>query len=100
MSITTDYALICVALLDAVPGIQMSESGGVITFYGDALTQAEVDDAVATHKALVIATQYKNDRDYGSIGDQLDMIYWDQVNETTTFKDHVGSVKSAHPKPA
>jgi hypothetical protein len=35
---------------------------------------------------------------YGPIGDQLDMIYWDQVNGTTTFKDHVVAVKASHPK--
>jgi hypothetical protein len=36
---------------------------------------------------------------YGDIGAELDMIYWDQVNDTTTFKDHVAAVKAAHPKP-
>jgi|ETNmetMinimDraft_20_1059909.scaffolds.fasta_scaffold397469_2 hypothetical protein len=36
---------------------------------------------------------------YGSIGDQLDMQYHDGENGTTTWKDHVASVKAAHPKP-
>tara|TARA_R100001463_G_scaffold102723_1_gene157117 strand:+ start:498 stop:797 length:300 start_codon:yes stop_codon:yes gene_type:complete len=36
---------------------------------------------------------------YGSIADQLDMIYWDGKNSTTTFQDHVDAVKAAHPKP-
>lgn len=31
---------------------------------------------------------------YGTIEEQLDMMYWDQVNGTTTWKDHVTSVKS------
>ena len=31
---------------------------------------------------------------YGTIEEQLDMMYWDQVNGTTTWKDHVSSVKS------
>ena len=55
----------------------------------------------ATRQALDIATQYKDDRRkaYGAIGDELDMVYWDQINGTTTFKDHVASVKAAHPKP-
>ena len=35
---------------------------------------------------------------YPTIGDQLDMIYWDQVNGTTTFKDHVAAVKADNPK--
>ncbi len=36
---------------------------------------------------------------YGSIADQLDMMYWDNVNETTTWKDHIAQVKSDNPKP-
>ena len=36
---------------------------------------------------------------YASIGDQLDMQYWDQVNGTTTWKDAIAAVKVAHPKP-
>jgi hypothetical protein len=37
---------------------------------------------------------------YGSIADQLDMQYWDKVNGTTTWKDHIAKVKSDNPKPA
>ena len=36
---------------------------------------------------------------YGSIADQLDMQYWDAVNGTTVWKDHVAQVKSDNPKP-
>ena len=36
---------------------------------------------------------------YGSIQDQLDMQYWDAVNDTTTWKDHIATVKSDNPKP-
>ena len=55
---------------------------------------AKEADYIANHK-------YKDDRReaYGDIGAQLDMIYWDQVNDTTTFKDHIASVKAAHSKP-
>ena len=37
---------------------------------------------------------------YGSIGDQRDMQYKDLVNGTTTWKDHIATVKSDNPKPA
>ena len=37
---------------------------------------------------------------YGSIQDQLDMQYWDSVNGTTTWADHIAQVKSDNPKPA
>ena len=36
---------------------------------------------------------------YGSIADQLDMQYWDNVNSSTTWKDHIAKVKSDNPKP-
>ena len=44
---------------------------------------------------------YKYDRQsaYASIQDQLDMQYWDNVNSTTTWKDHIAQVKSDNPKP-
>ena len=35
---------------------------------------------------------------YASIGDQLDMQYHDAIDGTTTWKDHVKSVKDANPK--
>ena len=37
-------------------------------------------------------------RGYASIGDQLDMQYHDNVDSTTTWKDHVAKVKSDYPK--
>lgn len=36
---------------------------------------------------------------YGSVQDQLDMIYWDGVNGTTTWADHIAQVKADNPKP-
>ena len=37
---------------------------------------------------------------YGSIADQLDMQYWDNVNGTTVWADHIAEVKANNPKPA
>ena len=37
---------------------------------------------------------------YGDLGSQLDMQYWDLVNGTTTWKDHIAQVKADNPKPA
>jgi hypothetical protein len=36
---------------------------------------------------------------YASIEEQLDMQYWDRVNGTSTWKEHIDAVKTAHPKP-
>ena len=37
---------------------------------------------------------------YGPVGDELDMIYRDQVNGTTEYKDHVANVKATTTKPS
>jgi len=36
---------------------------------------------------------------YGSVQDQLDMQYWDSVNGTTIWAEHIASVKENNPKP-
>ena len=36
---------------------------------------------------------------YGDLGSQLDMQYHDSIDGTTTWKDHVASVKTANPNP-
>ena len=45
--------------------------------------------------------QYKYDRQkaYKPLAEQLDMQYWDRVNGTDTWKQHIDAVKTAHPKP-
>ena len=41
---------------------------------------------------------YKNERTYPSLADQLDMQYWDKKNGTTTWVDAIAKVKSDNPK--
>jgi hypothetical protein len=36
---------------------------------------------------------------YKPLAEQLDMQYWDRVNGTDTWKQHIDAVKTAHPKP-
>lgn len=45
---------------------------------------------------------YKRDRQmsYASFEDQLDMLYWDKKNDTTTWVEHVDQVKADNPKPS
>ena len=60
-------------------------------------TEAEIEVGNDMWKAKAYS---RNRADaYASTGDQLDMQYWDNVNGTTTWKDHVASIKAAHPKP-
>lgn len=36
---------------------------------------------------------------YGEIADQLDMMYWDKVNGTNSWQEHINNVKTNVPKP-
>ena len=58
--------------------------------YDESAVQAEID-----------ANAYKDARAsaYASLEEQLDMQYWDRVNGTSTWKEHIDAVKAAHPKP-
>lgn len=44
---------------------------------------------------------YKDDRAsaYKPLAEQLDMMYHDKVDGTSTWKEHIDAVKAAHPKP-
>ena len=59
---------------------------------------AKVDAEVIRLQAEYNANQYQRDRQYPSIGDQLDMQYHDELNGTTTWKDALAKVKSDNPK--
>ena len=50
---------------------------------------------------VVTTTAYDVARaeEYPSLEEQQDMQYWDAVNGTTTWKDHIAKVKSDNPKP-
>ena len=65
------------------------------------LVQSAIDSARNTLNTEAAAVKYRKDRaeDYPSIGDQLDMQYWDKKNGTTTWVDAVDKVKSDNPKP-
>ena len=64
-------------------------------------TESEIEVAHAEWQAEYDAQDYARNRAtaYASTGDQLDMQYWDSVNDTTTWKDHVAAIKAANPKP-
>ena len=68
-------------------------------------SEADYDQAItdlANSKYDEQENGYKRARQeaYPSIPDQLDMLYWDKVNDTTTWKDAIAEVKSDNPKPA
>tara|TARA_A100001515_G_scaffold94231_1_gene75435 strand:- start:889 stop:1188 length:300 start_codon:yes stop_codon:yes gene_type:complete len=93
------------AIYSAYAGTVVSIDDGQGAFDKDGKS-VTLDNAkvAAARKALddaAAAIKYKSDRAaaYASVGDQLDMQYWDAVNGTTTWKDHVAKVKADNPKP-
>ena len=83
--------------------VSVDDSAGAFDKDGNSVTLDAVKIAAARTSldAAAAAIKYQSDRAaaYASIGDQLDMQYWDAVNGTTTWKDHVAKVKADHPKP-
>ena len=75
-----------------------------ITEKGDTITCLDKDNKtvsidMSAVNAEVAKNEYKDKRIYPSIGDQLDMQYWDKKNGTTTWVDAISKVKSDNPKP-
>ena len=74
------------------------------------LVQSDIDAARVTLNNEALAVKYKTDRTtngsttYGSIGDQLDMLYKDmlagKLDTTGTWATHIKAVKDANPKPS
>ena len=62
------------------------------------ISKADIEAKMVEVQADYDAKQYQRDRVYPSIGEQLDMQYWDNVNGTTTWKDAVAKVKADNPK--
>lgn len=75
--------------------------------------KVDIDDAKVktsrdTLDAQAAATLYQRQRTgeagttdtiYLPVAQQLDLQYWDSVNGTTTWKDHITAVKAKYPKP-
>ena len=91
-----------VTIIDDATGA-FAASGNSVT-----LVQSDIDAARTVLDSEAAAVRYKEERTnprlsdttYPPIGDSLDLIYWDQVNGTTKFRETIAAVKAAHPKPS
>ena len=67
------------------------------------ISRADIEAKQAELQAAYDAKQYQRDRvdegGYPSISDQLDMMFHDKIDGTTTWKDAIQAVKDANPKP-
>lgn len=87
------------AEVEAAKPISKSVDGVSSELTDEEYAQAKID--LGNYKWEEQQFGYINARQsaYGSIAEQLDMQYWDEVNGTTTWKDHIAKVKSDNPKP-
>tara|TARA_R100000278_G_C5378079_1_gene131442 strand:+ start:131 stop:433 length:303 start_codon:yes stop_codon:yes gene_type:complete len=85
--------------IEAAKPLSKSVNGVVSEFTDEDYAQAKTDLANSKWNKQQFGYIQARQIAYGSLSDQLDMQYWDLVNDTTTWKDHVAKVKSDNPKP-
>jgi len=83
---------------DAKP-INKSVNGVVSEFSDEDYAQAKTDLGNKKWNDQQFGYIQARQEAYGSVGEQLDMIYWDSVNDTTVWNEHIAKVKTDHPKP-
>ena len=88
------------AEIEAAKPLNKSVNGVVSEFSDDDYAQAKIDLGNSKWNEQQFGYIQARQEAYGSIADQLDMQYWDAVNDTTTWKDAIAKVKSDNPKPS
>ena len=98
------------AIIKSYPNaITIDDSIGAFDASGNSISldQSKIDSARTTLNAEAATIFYQKQRTgeagttdtiYLPLAQQLDMQYWDSVNGTTTWKDHVAAVKAKYPK--
>ena len=99
------------AIRKAYPNaVMIDDSTGAFDASGNSISldANKVTDARTTLNNEAAAILYQKQRTgeagttdtiYLPLAQQLDLQYWDSVNGTTKWKDHVAAVKAKYPKP-
>jgi len=90
--------MIIEAILKINPEAVVSVSGDKLDTCTIEWLEGTPEISKADIQAKIKETQYQRDRIYPSIQEQLDMQYWDLVNDTTTWKDKITQIKTDNPK--
>ena len=69
-------------------------------FTDEEYSQAVIDKANSDFDQQENGYKTARQQAYGSWQQQMDMQFWDSVNGTTLWADHIAQVKSDNPKPA
>ena len=91
--------------------VTISDGAGAFDASGNPVTleQSKIDAARVELDNEAAASAYQRSRTgeegetdttYLTIQEQLDLMYWDQINGTTNWKDHITAVKAKYPKPS
>ena len=84
-----------------VTNVIHGQSDGYSLATGD-LANANIGDTVQNGKIIPPADtrtyREKRQQAYKPIGEQLDMIYWDKINGTNHWQNHIATVKQHYPK--
>ena len=62
------------------------------------IEQLNAFESEADSAEVLSLTLNKRQIEYGDFGSQLDMIYWDQVNGTSVWQEHIAKIKADNPK--
>ena len=100
MATLEEFTVEAQAEIDALKPINKNVNGELLEFSDTDYAQAVTDLANNKWNEQQFGYIQARQEAYGSVADQLDMQYWDEVNGTTVWKDHIAQVKSDNPKPA
>jgi hypothetical protein len=99
------YALLKLGFTDADFSLR-DDSDGKGTYIDEWLSDkqqpsaSEIQTAQDEYQAEYDSKAYSRDRAtaYASLQEQADMQYWDSVNGTTVWQEHIAEIKAKHPK--
>ena len=99
----TDIAKAIKAINNSAEFSVNAEDINQITWH-NGTTPIPVNEILAKQQELIAeynSKQYQRDRakEYQSIQEQLDMQYWDKVNNTNNWQTKVNEIKVKYPKP-
>ena len=91
------------AILSINPDAEFTTRDNQIEWH-NGTTPIPANEILAKQQELITeynSKQYQRDRakDYPSIQEQLDMQYWDKVNNTNNWQTKVNEIKVKYPKP-
>jgi hypothetical protein len=80
---------------------QYWKDGVLVDYTDEELQQLLIEWNIDAERIEIFETlKYQRDRadEYPSLQEQLDMQYWDKINNTTNWQDAINTVKTKYPK--